>query len=595
MLHKKVILEKLIPKLKKTKYKKFFKLYIADYISKINPAIINIASFISYNLASLAFYKKLDNQAQIYFHTLQSQSQKQEETQSQSQEQKQDPNENLQIVAVQQTLFISSDTFIILYPQLSEYITNYCLYSSNIYYTEFHNKKLCIQLTNLVNKFAEDIHVSYIIIDSDINNYFVPCYESAGFKATDIISHKNALFYINKLKLTSTRVKKYIIGINYDKTSFIPIKFFTALYKNNVNWTEDNNKQDKDTKTRDEEKNLGKIKTNFLYNIGCNKLFKLWPSIGNLFTPTLCLTNKSSLVQTIILDDKAFYKKYMMPTTVINTENLEVHKKLFKKDKVFIIRPTWTYTRDGIKVVTNFDDFNNFMLTEGIQAQNNAIAKATARIYAGINANTTEKAIEKAKSSAKEIAAITHYIISDYLQNQLLFNNKVFNLRVFYLVTFVNNKYYSYLVKPIIIHTADKNKTSDYNDIIAQISSTGKSETKDFYFEDLVNKIGTTASNYIMRQIIKVLSKFHTMIINGNLMKKWYNMKHTYEIFGLDFIISDKYAVKLIEFNDRIGLVNYPEYIYENMANAIINGTVNKAYDDRYKLNISKEGLIRIK
>jgi hypothetical protein len=211
------------------------------------------------------------------------------------------------------------------------------------------------------------------------------------------------------------------------------------------------------------------------------------------------------------------------------------------------------------------------MITEGTQEQHKARTKANADLQ-GI-----------------------HYIISEYLQNQLLFKNKVFNLRVFFLVTNVNQKWYSYLIKPIIIHTADKTKSSDYNDITAQISSTGTSDTKDFYFEDLVNEIGTRSGDSIIRQIIQILSKLFNIIKPGNVMKKWHNMKHSYEIFGLDFIISDKYAVKLVEFNDRVGLVNYPDIIYENMANAIINGTVNKVYDDRYKLNISKEGMIRIK
>ena len=539
MLHKKVTLYKLIPKLKKPRYKKFFKLYIADYISKITPSITCIKSFIEYTLERYNYYKKKDKQTQIYFHTLQ------------------DPNENSRIIAVQKTLFISSDMMIRLYPQLRGYIMNYCLYSSNLYIDpQYRGRKLCIQLKNLVNQFAEGNNVSYIIADIDINNYpSISCHESTGYKVTNIVGHKNTLFYINKLKQTSTPIKKYVIGINYDKKSYIPKKFFTALYKNNVNWAEET---------------IMPKKISFLYNVGCKNLYKIWPDIGNLFMPAHSLTNKSALVQTITLNGTAFYKKYMMPTSIIDIENLEAQRKLFKKDKVFILRPSWTFSRKGIKVFSNFNDFNDFMITEGTQEQH------------------------KARTKANEDLQGIHYIISEYLQNQLLFKNKVFNLRVFFLVTNVNQKWYSYLIKPIIIHTADKTKSSDYNDIQAQISS-GSSDSEDFYFEDLVNEIGTRAGFRIMRQIIQILSKLFNIIKPGNVMKKWHNMNASYEIFGLDFIISDKYAVKLVEFNDRVGLVNYPDYIYENMANAIINGTINKAYDDRYKLNISKEGMIRIK
>jgi hypothetical protein len=548
MLFKKVTLEKLIPKLKKSRYKKFFKLYISDYISKINPKIINIDSFISYNLETYNYYKKKDKQVQIYFHTYIN------------------PDENSRIIAVQKTLFISTDMFIRIYPQIpvNTLISNtYLLYSSNLYIDpEFRGRKLCIQLKNLVNQFAEDINVSYIIVDIDTNNYSsIACHESTGFKVTNIVGHKNALFYINRLKLTPTPVKKYIIGINYDKKSYIPKKFFTALYKNNTNWVE--------------ETNLSMPKNiSFLYNVGCKTLHKIWPDIGNLFMPSPSLTNKSALVQTVTLNYTTFYKKYMMPTTIIDIENLWLYQKLFKKDKIFILRPSWEFSRKGIKIFSNFDDFNDFMKTEGIQEQNNARTKVNKD-----SPNTN----------------LIHYIISEFLQNQLLFMNKVFNLRVFFLVTNVNNKWYSYFINPIIIHMADKTKSSDYTDITAQISSTGTHETKDFYFEDLIKEIGTPAGERIMHQILKILSKLFNIIRNDIVMKKWHNMKHAYEIFGLDFIISDKYAVKLVEFNDRIGLVGYPDFIFENMANAIINGTVNKAYDDRYKLNISKEEIIRIK
>ena len=540
MLHKKVTLYKLIPKLKKPRYKKFFKTYIADYLSKITPSITDIESFIEYTLERYNYYKKKDKQVQIYFHTLQ------------------DPNENSRIIAVQKTLFISSDMMIRLYPQLRGYITNYCLYSSNLYIDpQYRGRKLCIQLKNLVNQFAEGNNVSYIIADIDINNYpSISCHESTGYKVTNIVGHKNTLFYINKLKQTSTPVKKYVIGINYEKKSYIPKRFYTALYKNNVNWAEET---------------IMPKKISFLYNVGCKNLYKIWPDIGNLFMPAHSLTNKSALVQTITLNGTAFYKKYMMPTSIIDIEDLEAQRKLFKKDKVFILRPSWTFSRKGIKVFSNFNDFNDFMITEGTQEQH------------------------KARTKANEDLQGIHYIISEFLQNQLLFKNKVFNLRVFFLVTNVNQKWYSYLVKPIIVHLADKPKSSDYNDISAQISSTGTNDAEDFYFEDLVNEIGTRDGFRIMRQILQILSKLFNIITTGNVMKKWHNMNAAYEIFGLDFIISDKYAVKLVEFNDRVGLVNYPDIIYENMANAIINGTINKAYDDRYKLTVSKEGMIRIK
>jgi hypothetical protein len=545
MLYKKIYFEKLLPKLKKPKYKKFFKLYISDYLSKTNPKIIDIASFISYCTEALNLYKTLDKQAQIYFHTLQ----------------------DSKIIAIEKTLFISCNAFTHVYPQLRDLnlLNNtYLLYGSNLYIDpEYSGIKLCIKLKKLVNKFAESINVSYIVVDINTVNYpSIKCNENAGFNATKIISHKNTLFYINKLKVMPTSLKKYIIGINYELTkNFIPKKFFTMFFNTNKNWVEEITLTPKQKQI------------NFLYNVGCKNLYKLWPDIGNIFMTSHreTITNKSALVETIMTDDIAFYKKYMMPTAIISDiENLHLYKKLFKKNKIYILRPTWGWTRNGIKIFSKFDDFNNFMNTEGINEQNKAITDKN-------RLNTAEP---------------IHYILSEFLQNQLLFNSKVFNLRVFFMITFVNNKYRGYMINPIVMHVACKKKSTNYNDIHSQISSTG--ECGDFIFDDLVKEIGTLKGNCIMHQIIKILSKLFNIISTKKLMKKWYNMKNAYEIFGLDFIMSDKYAVKLVEFNDRIGINDW-DVIYENMAAAIINGTINKLYDDRYKINISKKEFIRIK
>ena len=81
-------------------------------------------------------------------------------------------------------------------------------------------------------------------------------------------------------------------------------------------------------------------------------------------------------------------------------------------------------------------------------------------------------------------------------------------------------------------------------------------------------------------------------------MQLYLDQNGGYEIFGLDFISDDKYNVKLIEFNEKTGLGGYPTFIYQNIANNIINSTINKAFDDKYKINLDdnmKNKFIRIR
>ena len=81
-------------------------------------------------------------------------------------------------------------------------------------------------------------------------------------------------------------------------------------------------------------------------------------------------------------------------------------------------------------------------------------------------------------------------------------------------------------------------------------------------------------------------------------MEKYEDQNNVYELFGLDFISDDKYNIKLIEFNEKIGLGDYEDDLYQNIANAFIKSTINKKYDDNYKIeldDITRKNIIRIR
>ena len=79
-------------------------------------------------------------------------------------------------------------------------------------------------------------------------------------------------------------------------------------------------------------------------------------------------------------------------------------------------------------------------------------------------------------------------------------------------------------------------------------------------------------------------------------MKLYPDQKGCYEIFGLDFISDEKFNVKLIEFNEKTGFGDYDDNVYQNVANCIINATINKQYDkDENKYQIGLDENIRNK
>ena len=195
------------------------------------------------------------------------------------------------------------------------------------------------------------------------------------------------------------------------------------------------------------------------------------------------------------------------------------------------------------------------------------------------------------------------YVLSEYLQNQLLINNKVFNFRVFYLVSLVNNKYRSYLILPLVIHLANKEKSNLNLNLSELITSDGTAENErdlfqdNYLYNDLVNKIGFDNNLFMTNQIKHILSKLFKLIKYKCVFSNYDNNLNTYEIFGLDFIADEYFNIKLIEFNNKVGINDYSDLLYKTFVSCIINATINKLYEKEYHIKIDsniKQNIINL-
>lgn len=313
----------------------------------------------------------------------------------------------------------------------------------------------------------------------------------------------------------------------------------------------------------------------FVYNEVNKELWDKHIIICNRFLPTHYnyLTNKSSLYKTINKLDPENYKKYMQFNTDIDINNLDEYKSLFQDNKIFILRPTWGFARYGIKIFDTFDKFKKFMIETGIDEYNKAAKR-------------------QQESFNKPI-----YVLSEYLQNQLTIKNKLFNFRIFFLVSLVNNIYRTYLIKPIVIHTATKDYELNKDNIdMTKLISASDSEF-DYTIDDLEKEIGKEKTKYIKKQIKHNLSYLFKIIKKTNCFESYENVENTYELFGLDFIADKDCNIKLIEFNDRVGITNYSDKFYDVLTAAILHSTINKLYPKEYQVNIEKyikKNIIRI-
>lgn len=363
-------------------------------------------------------------------------------------------------------------------------------------------------------------------------------------------------------------MKYFVITIKKDtKFASIPIKYFDEIFNNNKNWI--------NVKKHTNEN------ISFLYNVDVKYFFTIETDISNLFKPThlLWITNKSNLFHTMKRFLPNVYKKYMVFHTDIDMNNLSKYEKLFDGKKIYIIRPSWGHARYGIKLFNNFKDFKTFLLTDGIKE---------------LRGETGYK--KRTNSNNKFV-----YVLSEYVTNQLLIKKYVFNFRVMFLVSLVNNKYRGYFVMPIVLHLAKKERENNLNPDDA-ISTSGIPELNLYQdnidYDDLTQHFGEENTLNMINQIKYVLSKLLKLIKKKKILENYEKVHNTYEIFGLDFISDDNFNIKLIEFNDQVGLnERYPSIIFQTLASCIVHSTINKLYDKQYHLPIDKtvrKNIIRI-
>jgi hypothetical protein len=350
--------------------------------------------------------------------------------------------------------------------------------------------------------------------------------------------------------------KKYLLySDNPDKS--IDIELLEDLFKKNINW---------EPYSSNDEKSV-----DFSYIVGKYKNIQTEISYRFNTTHREFLTNKYNLYKTIEREDTELYKNFMVKHYDINIDNLEKNKHIFSSGKLIIIRPTWAYERSGIMIFNNFQSFKNFMIKKGKYLYDN---------------------ITKKKPDEKNT-----YVASEYIRNSLIYKNRVCDFRVFFLITFVNGIYRAYLVKPIVMNVS-KSERKEFNITNITENITFAHGDKDYFMSDLKSQVGKENYKFMKNQIMHILSRLFKLIKKYKIMKKYEDQKDVYELFGLDFMSDDKYNIKLIEFNEKTGLGDYEDDLYQNIANAFIKSTINKKYDDNYKIdldNVSKKNIIRIR
>ena len=207
----------------------------------------------------------------------------------------------------------------------------------------------------------------------------------------------------------------------------------------------------------------------------------------------------------------------------------------------------------------------------------------------GIEVVTNDKELEEVRKELSKI--FNEIIISEYIQNPLLYEGKKCHIRIYLLIN--SDLTWSFHKKGRIYtaglpYVKEDWANKDIHD------SHNKSTLKDLYFpEDILLK---DKHSNIYNQMDKILNAVIT--IAKPYIKCYEGTKYCCDIFGVDFMITDDYIVKLIEINNSTGFVSkdndkkfdifcseYFDWFYKESISKLFNKTIkNKTYiiGDKY-------------
>ncbi len=163
----------------------------------------------------------------------------------------------------------------------------------------------------------------------------------------------------------------------------------------------------------------------------------------------------------------------------------------------------------------------------------------------GVTVVTNDRELEEARFTLSR--RFKNIIISEYIQNPLLYEGRKFHLRMFILI---NSEPFSWSFwnrgKAMTAKLAYKKSDWTNKEIH---DSHGETTPKDIYFpEDILPK---DKYNHVYQQMELILGAVAD-IVKPNT-RCYEESEYCCEIFGIDFMITDDYIVKLIEINAEAG------------------------------------------
>jgi hypothetical protein len=194
------------------------------------------------------------------------------------------------------------------------------------------------------------------------------------------------------------------------------------------------------------------------------------------------------------------------------------------------------------------------------------------------------------------------YIVSqDYILNPHLFNKKKYHVRIYLLITIIDNIFNSYTIKygKIIVARdnyplTDCDTNNNYKNVYQHLSKYIFNDNDYEFPNDLNTENNINDKNIIENIWIKIqdiLVKL-SVILSDNIYQHK-NTKHSFHLFGLDFMLTNNYDVKLLEVNRYPCLTtkfdkNKKNNLEENLFNLIDDVVLKPIFLNKKKFIINE-------
>ena len=370
----------------------------------------------------------------------------------------------------------------------------------------------------------------------------------------------------------NTKTKTYLI-----KSECLSKKHIKSFFKKRKKWKEYNIKTSKKKGNKHQiihDIDFLHVDAKYTFDKSLYNVKSTIKNMVDLSSDNFSVTYKSNLFSNLNKLNNPKINLFLPKQIPINIYNifktktsLKKYKHHFSKNKVFIFK--YVYSRSG-KDIFIFKDYNSF--------EKNVLELINKSNKLFINLDYIEY---KKLGNTKKTKYNIEWVLQEYITNPALFEGKKYHFRSYLLFNNTNKKGY-YFNKSIIATSKTPYKNDEFINKDIHDTHFYRTDRQINFPDDFDTIFSKMQIQNIHKQIMDVFK--HILNVFKDNIKCFSENKYCYHLYGADLLLTDDLQIKLLEFNGnpacsmeifQKGKYNYPEMIFENIMNNIVDKRKN--------------------